>query len=328
MSIIAATGANTTAQPGYDIAKGGAATQRDLLLKLFSGEVLATFETKTVIRPYIRSRSVSGQKSAQFPTIGKAAADYHQPGERIDGQKIAHGETTLVIDDMLISPVFVSNFEEALTHFETRGEYSRQMGDSLAQAYDRKGFATALKACYDGLQSKVPTHGAASRTPIGATWDVSAFVDSVYQAQAELDANDIPENDRVLFVPAYVYYDLIKDGRFLNKDFGNEGNGSQANASIVKVAGLPLVKTNNMARNHALNVEREGSVITDFNVDASTARGLILQRQALGALHLMDISTEAEYQVERQGTLMVSRMANGMGVLRPECLKLLDGADV
>lgn len=314
----------TFVSPGSNSALGGGAGQRDLFLKKFSGETLATFNTKTVAKNYIRVRNVRGQKSAQFPSIGRATADYHQPGEVIDGQSIKHGEKVVLIDDLLVSPVFVSNFLEAMTHFETRSEYARQMGDALAQAYDKKVFGLALKACVDGTASTVPdTTATASKINIGATPSVSDFVTAVYQAQATLDKNDIPENDRVIFVDPDTYYDLIDDGRFLNRDFGN-ANGSQANATILQIAGLPIIKTNNLNLNHVNSVEREGSVVTDYDADARTVKALILQRQALGAVHLMDISSEAEYKIERQGTLMVSKMANGMDVLRPECLIAID----
>jgi len=321
MAIIG-SGSQTFVETGADTS--GSNTQRDLFLKKFSGETLATFNTRTVAKNYIRIRNVQGQKSAQFPAIGKAAADYHQPGEVIDGQTIKHGEVVINIDDLLVSPVFVSNFIEAMQHFETRGEYARQMGDSLAQAYDKKVFALATNACASGTSGPTADHGSASKIDIGASPTISDFVDACYQAQTEMDENDIPEMDRVLFITPKMYYDLVDDGRFLNRDYGN-ANGSQADASILKVAGLPVVKTNNMAVDHtSLNVEREGSTVADFNYNASSFKGLVLQRQALGAVHLMDVSTEAEYKLERQGTLMVSKMANGMGVLRPDCLKGID----
>lgn len=323
MPIISGTQTQTFVSPGSDSTKV-TPEQRDILLTKFSGETLASFNTKVVAKEYIRIRNVRGQKSAQFPAIGKATAGYHQPGEVIDGQTIRHGETTINIDDLLVSPVFVSNFLEAMTHFETRGEYARQMADSLAQAYDTKVFAMAVKACLDAMDNDaLPEFGSAADVDLGTTFDVQTFVDAIYATQAKLDENDIPENDRVLFVPPTVYYALVNDGRFLNRDFGNDGNGSQADARILKVADLPLVKTNNLSRNHANAVKREGVTIADFDVDASNVKGLILQRQALGAVHLMDISTESEYKLERQGDLMISKMANGMGVLRPECLRTL-----
>lgn len=321
-----ATFANVAA-PGENTALGGGAAQRDLFLKKFSGEVLATFNTTTMAKQHIRIRNVSGQKSAQFPAIGRATASYHQPGEEIDGQSIAHGEVILTIDDLLISPVFISNFLEAMTHFETRGEYARQMGDSLAQAYDQKVFATAIKACVDGASGPIAGFGAATEAALGTTPVIADIVDAIYDAQRLMDERDIPENDRVLFVTPTVYYDMVKDGRVLNRDYGNDA-GSQSSASVLKVAGLPVYKTNNLAKDWSnggandLVVERAGAAVTDYEVDGSTVKFLVLQRQALGAVHLMDIATESEYSVRHQGDLLVSRMANGMGVLRPECLHI------
>jgi hypothetical protein len=205
------------------------------------------------------------------------------------------------------------------------------MGDALAQHYDQKVFATALKATKAGTAGPVTGMGAASNDAIGASPTIADFITACYDAQQHFDENDIPDNDRVLFVTPAVYYDLVEDGRFLNRDFGNN-NGSQSDAAIMKVAGLPVIKTNNLAKDWSnggandLATERAGAATTDYDVDASNIMGLVLQRQALGAAHLMDISTESEYSVRHQGDLMVSKMANGMKVLRPECLRSIEAA--
>jgi hypothetical protein len=40
---------------------------------------------------------------------------------------------------------------------------------------------------------------------------------------------------------------------------------------------------------------------------------------------LMDLSTEMEYSVRHQGTLIVAKYAMGHGILRPECaVELID----
>jgi len=36
----------------------------------------------------------------------------------------------------------------------------------------------------------------------------------------------------------------------------------------------------------------------------------------------MNLQTESEYDIRRQGTLLVAKMAVGHGVLRPECCYL------
>jgi hypothetical protein len=55
-------------------------------------------------------------------------------------------------------------------------------------------------------------------------------------------------------------------------------------------------------------------------VDATKTLGLVMHPQALGTVKLLDLASEMEYDIRRQGTLMVSKMAVGHGVLRPECL--------
>jgi len=53
---------------------------------------------------------------------------------------------------------------------------------------------------------------------------------------------------------------------------------------------------------------------------ASAQYGILAgTREAIGTVKLLDLSVQSEYQIERQGTLMVARYAMGHGVLRPEC---------
>ena len=57
-------------------------------------------------------------------------------------------------------------------------------------------------------------------------------------------------------------------------------------------------------------------------VPANVARrtmGLVMTSDAVATVKLMDLSVESEYQINRQGTLMVSKYAMGHNVLRPAC---------
>ena len=298
----------------------------NLALKVFSGEVLKTFNKATVMKSRVRIRTINSGTTAQFPAIGKAAAEYHQPGQLILGQNIANGEKTISIDDLLISSVFMSNWEEAVNHFETRSEYTFQIGDSLAQAYDQHLFAMASKAARTGEAGAVAGMGAATLDAIGASPTLDNIVDAIYDAAEYFDATNIPKNDRVVFVTPAVYWDLVQDGRFLNRDFGN-ANGDQASGSgLMKAAGLEIVQSNNMAldfTNDTIQGSLGGSAHTKYTTDNQTAVALVMQKQAMGSVHLMDVSTEQKYMVERQGSLVVSKMSVGHGVLRPECIRLI-----
>jgi hypothetical protein len=298
----------------------------NLYLKVFSGETMKTFNTRTVLKGRHRERTISNGKSAQFPAIGKAAAEYHTPGNVLLGQDINHGEKVITIDDMLVSTTFVSNFEEAMNHYDVRSEYTFQMGDSLAQAYDQHLFAIATKAAVNGTTGAVAEMGAATKDHVGTSPTLSAIIDSIYNSAAYFDATNIPDTERYCFVTPALYWDLVQDGSFLNRDFGNEGNGSKAKGGLMKVANMEIVSTNNLAKNFGTTTlagKQAGSASTDYTIDGTASLALIMQKQALGTVQLMNLATEKEYQVSRQGTLMVSRLAVGHGVLRPECIRLI-----
>ena len=56
-----------------------------------------------------------------------------------------------------------------------------------------------------------------------------------------------------------------------------------------------------------------------YNGDLSATRILAGTKEAIGTVKLLDLATESEYQIERQGTLFVAKYAMGHGVLRSEC---------
>ncbi len=62
---------------------GTGSDQRELFLKVFSGEVLTTFKRLNKLRPMVRRRVLRSGKTAQFPTVGKATTAYHTAGENI-----------------------------------------------------------------------------------------------------------------------------------------------------------------------------------------------------------------------------------------------------
>lgn len=316
MTQFSATNAGIVAGPSHS---------DNLALKVFSGEVLKTYNVATKLKGRIRERTIKSGKSAQFPALGKAAAEYHTPGNVILGQDMNHGEKIIYIDDMLIASHFVSNYEEAMNHYETRSELAKQAGDALAQAYDQHGFAIATKAAVSGTTGAVTEMGAATEAKIGAAPTVANIVDEIYASAAYLDGTNIPESDRVVFVTPDVYWDLIQDGSFLNRDFGNT-NGSQTTGGLMRVANMEVVSTNNLNLNFGVDTlagRRAGSAVTDYTVDGSASVALIMQKQAIGSVKLMNLATEKDYQTNRQGTLMVTRMAVGHGVLRPECIRLI-----
>ena len=291
-----------------------------LFLKVFSGEVMSTFNALTVMKEKTRIRAINNGKSAQFPAIGKTVAEYHTAGAEILGNNIEHGEKVITIDDLLIANTFIANIDEAKNHYDVRSEYSKQMGQALAQTYDRNLLSMAIKAARDpsGLGAGVAGQGNAASENLGSTTPATAdIVTAMYDAAATLDAANVPETDRYVIVNPATYYALVQNDKLINRDFGQ--NGSYSDGTIMRVAGMQIVKSNNLAVNHTT-----ATAYPDFNskyaVDATDTTALVIQQQALGTVQLMDMATEMEYDIRRQGTLAVSKMAVGHGVLRPECI--------
>ena len=57
-----------------------AADNRDLYLKLASGEIFKGFENATIARDLVMKRTLTNGKSLQFIYTGRTSADYHTPG--------------------------------------------------------------------------------------------------------------------------------------------------------------------------------------------------------------------------------------------------------
>lgn len=305
----------------------GAGDTRALFLKVFSGEVLTTFNAKTVVQDKVRVRNISSGKSAQFPSIGKTKAEYHTPGTEITGNTIQHDEKIITIDDLLIAHTFISRIDEAMSHFDVRSEYSNQMGQALAQTYDRNLLSLGVKACRDtgagGIGVGATGQGNAESLSIGATASVQDIVDSLYLAAQKFDQKNVPEEDRFAFVSPAVFWKLVTNDKLMNSLFGR--GGDYTTGSLPPVAGINIIKTNNLALDHTGATATYPDYSSKYAVNASDTVALIMNRQAMGTVKLLDLASEMEYDIRRQGTLAVSKMAVGHGVLRPECMIELRG---
>ena len=330
------------------------ADNRDLLLKTFSGEMIKHFDEKFALKNGVRSITLNGGISAQFPAIGRASADTFIPGQEIVGQQIDTAEKVVTIDDTIISSVWIHNIDQMLTHFEFRGEYSRQMASAMALTMERKLFQRAVGVARTGAQynaADVPgidsAHAAATgkgaglvgmndavTKHVGATAGAAELINAAFEAAAYFDMEDIPYEDRSLYVAPATYYALINSNdttvtKLLDRDFST--NGDFAGAQLYQVAGFNLIKTNHMAINGTANSNfgpdgrtplnaPTGGFGDDYAIDATDTLGMFMHSSAVGMIKAQDMVTETEYSVAKQGTLLASKMLFGSDVLRPSAL--------
>ena len=288
-----------------------------LFLKIYGGEVLTAFAENTVSLDKHIVRTIQHGKSAQFPATWKAEAFYHKPGDEVFGQQIKHGERVITINDLLISPVFVANIDEAMNHYDVRSIYTKECGAALARHFDRNVLKQGILAAREE-KGTIDTGPGGKTIAVALKDDMKPFIAAVFEAAQTLDKKDVPSSDRYLFVKPEHYYKLIQDTIALNRDWG--GSGSYSDGKIVRIAGIQIVETNNLPN---ADLTKESKELDSYKKDFSKTLGLIMHKTGVGTVKLLELATESDYLVQFQGTLTVAKMAIGHGILRPEaCIEL------
>lgn len=285
-----------------------------LFLKIFSGEVLTAFETAAVTRDKHFVRSISSGKSAAFPATWKVTAGYHTPGAEITGQSSNVSERVITIDDLLLASVFIPNIDEAKNHFDYRSIYSKECGVALATNWDKNILQLMALAARAGA-TVTGAYGGSTLTSTGTLYKTSGsdLVSGLFGAAQLLDEKDIPESSRrYCYLKPAQYYLLAQYKDLVNRDY-NESNGDLSKARIMVVAGIELVKTNNLP---TTNVATGPAT---YQGDFTKTAAIVSTADAVGTLKLMDLQGEMEYDMRRQGTLMIQKYLMGHGILRPEC---------
>ena len=253
--------ANANSNPtflGRANATGNASNNRDLYLKLFSGELFKGFQHESIARDLVTKRTLKNGKSLQFIYTGRTKAEYHIPGQAILGNTDNAppvAEKTVTVDDLLISSAFVYELDETLAHYELRGEISRKIGYALAQTYDRKIFRSIVR----GARAASPVSATnfvepgGSQIRVGTTaqannaYDSDKLVDAFYDAAAALDEKGISGEGRVAVLNPRQYYTLIQNvstNGLINRDV--QGTALQSGNGIMEIAGIKIYKSMNI----------------------------------------------------------------------------------
>jgi type 1 fimbria pilin len=255
-------------------------------------------------------------KIVQFPFTGTVTASYHTAGTEIVGQASNNNEKVIAVDDLLIAPVFLDKLSEAKTHYDVRSIYTSEAGHKLAKAFDQNVLrcmvlAARSSAIVTGLNGGTVATSATTLYKTSAT-DLAA---GIFLAMQTMDEKDVSETEpRWTWVKPAQYYLLAQSVNLINKDWG--GEGAYADGKIVRIAGSELVKTNNLpTADDSANV----NIPTKYRADFTKVAAVVTNRFAAGTVKLLDLNIEAEYDIRRQGTLIVASYAVGHDTLRPDC---------
>ena len=315
-----------------------------LFLKVFSGEILTTFEEMNVMKGLHTIRTISNGKSAQFPVTGIATAKYHTAGENIADagnsylSSVKHAEKVITIDDVLLASTFISNIDELKNHYDVRSIYAKELGKALAKRFDVATMKTLVAAARSATTISGGKAGIAIDGGEAADFSAAVIQEKLFEAAQKLDENDIPnDGQRYAILKPGDYYKLLQSGEdVINRDFG--GRGDVATGALPMVAGLRIFKSNHLSDVAVAEASQDqdddsarndvfGGSGTGYNGDLSKTFIIGGHPSAVGTVKLLDLATESDYKLELQGTLFVAKYAMGHGVLRPEAAFEIKDAD-
>jgi len=299
---------------------GSFAGDNAMFLKVWAGEVLTAFRKSTVFEALHKVRTISSGKTAQFPIIGVNSASYHTPGNQIIGTQQKVAEATVNIDDKLISSVFLADIDEAKNHYDVRSQFSAEMGNALAYTFDKNVAAVIAKAARTATHFNTDLPGG-TRIKIIATSKAAItgaqLATALFAAAQKMDENNLPENERYCCLAPAEYYKLVQTTDVINRDWG--GQGAYADGTVLKVAGIDIIKSNHLPTTNRSAVSGENNA---YDADYTKSVALVWNPGAAGTVKLMDLKMETtggDVHALWQGTFMVASMACGTGILRPDC---------
>jgi len=294
---------------------------RAKFLTIFTGEVMAAFASSNIGMNTVKVNTISGGKTAQFIVTGKFSDSdvlSHTPGADVVTTALNTNEKQITITDKFYFASFLDKLEEKLSQFSIRGSIAKEHGEVLAKKIDKaifKGiYDSRLVAPVGGQTASVVVTNTviASATTNEAKGD--AIVESIFAAQASLDANDVPAMDRVFVTNPTRKYQIVQSQKAINRDFNGGDNGSISSGNVMNIAGVSILASNNLP-----TLESDGTTATNLV-------GLLYTPEVYGVAKAMDITSESNYIPEKLGDLLVSYYALGMGTLNPACLAVIKSA--
>lgn len=327
MATLADTGISN---PGQKLS----ADDRDaLFMKVFSGEVLTAFARNTVMMSRHQVRTIDHGKSASFAVMGRTRAKYLAPGNSLDDQrkKFEHSEKVIAIDGLLTADCLITDIDDAMNHYDVRVEYSRQLGEALAQSADcaiinelanmaAKGAAEAEENIPDNGDGaeKVQGTGKAFEFETGLVISQSAnygnkIIEGLLAARAAFTKNYVPMGDRYCLLTPEGYSALIKA---LMPDSANYQALFDPNSGKLQtICGFEVIEVP-----HLLNDGVDGKHVLNTKFTAAKLQGIVFHRSAVGTVKLKDLAMERARRAEYQADQIIAKYAMGHGGLRPEAV--------
>jgi len=283
---------------------------------------LTAFEQASVTMDKHVIRSINSGISVQFPLVWKTASTEYAyinssgstatTANELDGTAINKNEKVISIDGLLLADHFVNNLDEAMNHYDVRSIYAKEAGIILGTQWDKNILQQGLLGA---RSSTLVTSGNGGAVLTNSSYGTSGSTlgGGLFDAAEELDEKNVPENDRYMYVRPAQYYLMAETTNLINRDWG--GRGVYAEGEVMKIAGIHLVKTNNLP----ITTISDSTGVTTHEGTFNTTKALVMHKSAVATVKLLNLAVETEYDIRLQGWWIVAKYAMGHSFIRPEC---------
>lgn len=305
-----------------------AGDDRALFEKKMQTDVLRFFQSTNIAKELVTNKTIDAGKSAAFPVIGNATAAYHEVGVELDGTQISATEREITIDKVLEAHVYIPDIDEAMVHYDANSAYNESIGRALGKKFDQDLFrqivktaniiddASALAAGLlvfdDDIYSPVTTFAVAGDEIIGSK--VYAKMVEMISTWTSLDIVGEP----VFVLKPESYFALLNNPSQTGMTWANDPASQSGKVPMVlgkRVLTSPHIPQADDSLNTAVN--------TKYRADFTKTVGVLVSKEAVGALELMSLSVRTDYVPTRLSNLTVGKMLVGFGTLNHTCAMVL-----
>lgn len=282
----------------------------------FVPELITQFEENRVMQPLVRHKTITSGKSATFPVFGKVGAKYFAIGDRAVGnQKLAKNTVTIFIDPLLVSDVVLYDLDERMSDTEDRKVIAEEMGQALANTEDKQLLQVGVLAARANANIVDGNAGSVIKTA-GIDTDAALLAAGIYAAGVKLDEKNIPAAGRMCFVKPMQYSLLCQYENIADK---NIGGGSYEKGTTGLLNDIKIIKTNHLPSTNIAEITEGAKPNNPYYGNFTDTVGLVMTGAAIGTVSLHGVITELSWDSKEFFHLLTARVAQGHGILRPDC---------
>jgi hypothetical protein len=282
----------------------------------FIAELITEFDAQRKVTPFVRFKEITKGKSASFPNLGKVDAKYVYAGETLLGnQKIAHSETTIMLDPFLVSDIKIAEIDTLMQEYDDREQTKIEMARALARTEETQQLIVGCLAARAGGMVSGRAGGSVIKSQ-GCKTDAAKLAAAIFAAGVAMKEKDVPYEGIVCFLrPAQVallaQYDKITD-----KNLGASGNYAKGTVGFVN--GIQVIETNYLpSTNIAQDTSGNNTPNNTYYGDFSNTTGLVMAKGAIGTIVRKGITVEATWLPQELTWLLTARTLQGHGILDP-----------